>query len=567
VHYDVVRFDPAGSFALEQLASGALVPELDYVRRLAASLSPDADDAARWHEIGAGVVGPFVAAFVEWALDQCEKQGIRVIAPLMREGHMLAPMLRRAAAARNLALDVVPLYVSRQAVGLAGVTSREELLTCLLEDRRHFTVGNLFTLIGLPTPASLLPFEQTYLTSARITAVSPGVTLRDALLEALNAEAAQAHLAGVVAGERRRLVRYLTDTLGGSTRVATLDIGFFGSIQRALDNALRRAEAPVHLLHLLGFGHGPVRERVIAGGDFRVFAGGYGERADLVRTIHRSAPVLEQLLQGHEGSTQGYRALAHGGVEPICADNPLPLAELAAKRVVQGGMETFHELWLSMRRAKRALTSGLVHDRAAWCHMVHRLIDVPTRGEAERLGSLHDDVNYGSDAVLPFCPPAELARVAWIGIDAASRQGAGAISAVWPQGVITQVDGGALASRFADRARTRYFAAAFQVARSLRARAISRVVGYGSGEVATAFIAAAAIMGIEVAALVDSNRARHGHRVAGVEVRSLEATAAMDVPVYVVLSLGNAGPITDTIQQFYAARTVQPLIVHLSTHA
>src|SRR5204862_108843 len=78
-----------------------------------------------------------------------------------------------------------------------------------------------------------------------------------------------------------------------------------------------------------------------------------------------------------------------------------------------------------------------------------------------------------------------------------------------------------------------YAAAALALARTLRQRGIARVVGYGTGDVARAFIDAARIMGVDVAGLVDSNRSQHGLCLYGVDVISLDAAVALGVDVYV----------------------------------
>lgn len=561
LHYNVVRHDPDAVLALEELAADHTVPELTFVRRLAGALSAHVSPADRaWHRTGAHVVGPFVSALVEWTLDQCADAGITLVAPLMREGHLLAPFLRRAAKARRLEIDVRPLYVSRHSVALAGLgDTGEEFITRILDARRHVSIGDFFASLGLPVPEAFEAHRGTLTTSAHAIRQPDGQTLRSHVIEHLRRDDVQRALQGLVRAERRRLVDYLSDTLAPHQAAATLDIGFFGQIQRSLSVALAGEGHPVHLSHFLGFGHGPVVDDLLCGRDIRTFAGGYGADIELVRTIHRSAPVLEQLLQGPEGTTTGYLA-SDGRAVPLRERNPLPSRDIVLKTIVQNGATAFHELWLELREARPALISTLVGRRSAWCHLAHRFVAAPTRGEAERLGSLHDDVNFGSSTVLPFCPPEVEARMAEGGVTGALRQGLAAVPAVWPQGVVTRVDPGALIRRYAEQSRRPYVAEGHALARHLVQSGVTRVIGYGTGDVAVAFIEAATILGIQVVALVDSDARRHGTDVAGIPVLSLEAAVNLGIHTFAVLSIAHAAPIGDTIRRRYQQDSLVPLV-------
>ena len=575
VHYDMVRHDPDGTLALEQLVCGTPLPELTSLRRLSGSLAAGTPrEQQAWYRVGATVVGPFASALVEWALDQCEAEGIGLIAPLMREGYMLAPMLTRAARARGLAIDVAPLYVSRQAVSLAGASNTgPDLMSRLLDHRRHMQIADIFRLVGLDVPADLHAYRQTQVTSAQAAQIAPGRSLRQAVIDALQTPDAQTQLERLVEAERGRLVRYLDQISGRHRAMATLDIGFFANIQRSIDTALKGEQCPLRTMHLLGFGHGPVRDHVLHGMDVRTFAASYGTASELVKTVHRSAPVLEQLLQGTEGSTTGYaeedtRSCRPSGlpglIVPIREDNPLQAGELTSKATVQAGMHRYQELWLNLRRTRPQAVSRAVARQEAWGRLAHRLIDVPSHAEVATLGLLHDDINFGSRAVLPFCPADIRAQVAWTGADRVYQAGTAAVHAVWPQGVIASIDPGAVVAKHAVATNRPYAAPALALARTLRQRGVTRVIGYGTGDVARAFIEAARIMGVGVAALVDSNSTQHGLRFNGVDIISLDDAVALDVHVYVVLSIAHADPIGNTIRQRYSREPMTALVLTLN---
>ncbi len=562
LHYDVVRHDPDGTFCAEHLVHGSLLPEVSYLRRLAASSVADVrDDDRAFFRAGAQVIGPLASALVEWTLDICDASGITLVAPLMREAHVFTPMLRRAAAARGLAIDVAPLFVSRHAVALAGVSDVErDLASVLLDRRRDVTVAELYGLVQLPVPAAIAAHASVAIDHAYAVDIGD-LTLREWIADHVTSAPVRTHMESVVASARATLSAYLTRIFGAHTRVATLDIGFYGSVQHALSNTLAVGGSAARLTHLLAFAHGPAAARLLRGMDVRTFAGGYGVDGDLVKTIHRAAPVIEQLLQGPDGSTLGYTH-ADDRVIPVIGANALPARDLTAKAATQAGVDTFHDMWLALRDTQPSVVARVVERRGDWCRLVHRLIQAPTYAEAAALGGLHDEVNYGSMEVLPFCPPHSEADVSTHGADSVVREGF-PIPVIWPQGVVSRVDAGAVIAPYAAMSLP-YAGAALTLARTLRARGITRVVGYGTGDVAHAFIDACRIVGVDLPALVDSQSGMHGLRVRGIDVCSLDAAVATGIHVYAVLSFAHASVIADAIERRYDDEASTALVFDLT---
>jgi hypothetical protein len=227
-------------------------------------------------------------------------------------------------------------------------------------------------------------------------------------------------------------------------------------------------------------------------------------------------------------------------------------------------MHRYQELFLNLRRARPQTVSRVISRQEAWGRLTHRLIDVPSYAEVATLGSLHDDINFGSQAVLPFCPADIRSQVAWTGAERVHQGGTAAVRAVWPQGIIASIDPGVVVAKHALATDRPYAAPALTLARTLRQRGITRVIGYGTGDVARAFIDAARIMGVDVAALVDSNSAQHGLRLHGVDVVSLDEAVALSVHVYAVLSIAHADPIGNTIRHRYSREAMTALVLTLN---
>jgi FMN phosphatase YigB (HAD superfamily) len=70
---------------------------------------------------GAFLIGPIMASFADWAVKEFKEAGIRCILTFMREGELIAEMLRRSAEAQNLGFSIQPMFASRQSTYLESV--------------------------------------------------------------------------------------------------------------------------------------------------------------------------------------------------------------------------------------------------------------------------------------------------------------------------------------------------------------------------------------------------------------------------------------------------------------
>jgi len=119
--HDTGEDDTREHVRLEALRHGTPSPELTSLRRLSCSLAGAVGEQERWwFALGASVLGPLLSAFADWVVDDCIRDGIRVVRPLMREGALFAEMI--AASARRTGtgtgLDVRPMFASRASTWL-----------------------------------------------------------------------------------------------------------------------------------------------------------------------------------------------------------------------------------------------------------------------------------------------------------------------------------------------------------------------------------------------------------------------------------------------------------------
>ncbi|MEK8128082.1 HAD family hydrolase [Paenibacillus filicis] len=399
-----------------------------------------------FRRIGAEQAGPFLTALCDWVVDICLAEHRTEVHPLMREAVLLGPMLEQAARLRGVELRVVPLYVSRQATYLAALDNFGEAELDRLLSAQNGTVHELLRSLGLAAADFSLPVaaDCTLRACAEHTRAD-GRTGLAALRDRLLQPDALAAVQEAAAASRRLLRAYISRLCGHTDRLVTVDIGFHGTIQRSLHQALADSRSDsggngsIHLLAAGGAGIGELR--LAQGLDIRCYLGSSGENEDLTRAFIRSPAFIEELSMGGFGSTEGYRENEQGEAVPVIASLELSAGEAEAKQAFQEGALAFQRYYYAWQTGSPSGRMFQSQDRVPareWFKPLHRLIDMPTPEETALLGSLkHRDSHFGPDSRI--CEPV---RERWFAqgglafLDACSYAPS-VLNVYWPQGALT----------------------------------------------------------------------------------------------------------------------------------
>lgn len=415
-------------------------------RRLAALAGredPEADTFAL--EFGALVLGPAVGEYCRWVVEECHRQGLRRIAPLMREAALFAPLMRDWIAHRGYDMVVTPLFVSRQALMPlelerldAGMARR------LLTDRPHLTWDGLLALIGGAVPPELRPL--TGLTLERLLAlpIGEGENTADRVLALFDDPTVQKQALAQAVERRGMLLDYLSDRLGNEEPVALVDLGARGSTPAALVRLMPEGSKRHRIF--LAYAVADIAAALADGLNVQVFADLDQTGLTLGRILYRSPQILERVLTGLEGTTLGYRREGDGTVVPIQADPPAVGAEARCLSLIRQGIRRYAALMIPAR-APVAGNSALLPLAAALLR--------PTVREAAILGDLAYDQNDGTVGERVICD-----ETALIAVRPLAEMGEGPLLSLalgvrpslapWPQGALTRLDPG-LFQRPADR--------------------------------------------------------------------------------------------------------------------
>lgn len=562
VHYQIINRDFNSITEWEYIRHGEILPELFSLRRLLAGVLNKKDDF--WFSLGGQILGPFLVIFCEWVIQIAVQEGRKEIFPLMREGSLLTKILNRIIEKRGLDIQVSPLYVSRQATFLASKeTINKDILHSFFE-RRNFTVKDLFQ--ALEIDHHLSTFEQyadNFLSEAHSILCEKNRILKDELIDYLLRDDCQKEINKVIKNNRDILISYLKQCTPFVDQMITVDIGFEGTIQTALESLLRLKDIKSNLIHLLAFGGEKNKHHLANGIDIRGFAGNSGENYDLIQEIIRCSEIIEQLMMESEGSVIGYKMNDKNDVEPILGINGG--LNSTVKNAVHKGIFMFQEMWFYLTEQKPWILNRLLSKKRDWVKLIHRLLDMPNYNEALHIGNLYFDENFGSKFVSKFVTNEDNKMLDNLGIEDFLKINSGGYRmnrVSWPQGVVTKKYPSYLFNHYLQNNKpNNYLAKMLNIIYRLKEYNYTEFIIYGAGEAGEALLQVAKLNNMTVNNIVDRKEALWGTYINGVEVVSLEHVIKYsDHHVFGIGSFSFAGEIKHDIIQRYKNENIEPVI-------
>jgi FMN phosphatase YigB (HAD superfamily) len=343
-----------------------------------------------WH-FGAEVLGPPLAGFADWAVEQAQQLGVSRLHCLMREGDFLSELVADAAAAAGCELETTKLYLNRQVVTAAaiGEASREEIER-LIARRETVTVRQMLEMLGVepalcPSLAGHLdsPLDEPHRRNDTFDALAADEFVRQQI---------QAHSADL----RERIVRLVRRQHGDLDEPFVLvDLGWGATIQRRLAQLLRQSGIDLRVDGLYLVTHEGAVETVTLGGRVAGFLASFGHPKTIADSVIRSPEVLEQVCM----PDQGTQLDLNEELEPVLADVSLPESQRVEAAVVRDGIRAFQRSYLRYRAALPAKVRSLGAAADQLSPIVARACVDPTVEEAARFGSWQHDAGQGADQV------------------------------------------------------------------------------------------------------------------------------------------------------------------------
>ncbi|SFO32213.1 Predicted hydrolase, HAD superfamily [Actinomadura madurae] len=415
---------------------------------------------------GAGVLGPVLTGFAEWAAWKAHESGTRRLWCSMREGELLSRLINEAAAARGWDVRAAPVWLSRFVTSLAGLDPHDTAAV-----HAFVRTGYRLTVRQALSVLELQPGDVPGLATELDTVIDNG-DIADRVASALTETPHLCNrLAVTVTAARERMIRSLRDAgaLDGG-ELTLVDLGWGGTIQRQLARALEIARIDVRPAGLY-LATDTRSERVSMAG---LRAEGYlaqaGHPAHVAATITRSPEIVEQCVNALCGSLIGYTEEG-APVLGQTADSPTQNAE---RRTVQDGILAFQHMWNRYVTASGGAWPDLARPPAARDRLARILVaalESPTPEEAAVFGNWTHEDNFGSSLVttllpadlkpaIPYLSPGDLGDLDmrdsfWPALIAASDTGLGAMARAIADGAIAPEAFDPAGERFETRLRYR----------------------------------------------------------------------------------------------------------------
>ncbi|MBC9070400.1 hypothetical protein IAI53_00285 [Thauera sp. CAU 1555] len=190
--------------------------------------------------LGYAIAGPLALSFVQWLAVRAEADGVRRLYFLAREGQFLLEVFRRYSAVADKTPSAAYLVVSRRAVNVPAISGMDDMLAIA---RTFYGPSTLDEYVRERFGVELDESELQSLHDRGLWRKGRKVEVRDEDVDELLPvlEALLPRVMRQVAEEHGPLMSYLKGAgLDGEGRVAVVDIGYSGTIQRRLNVLLGR---------------------------------------------------------------------------------------------------------------------------------------------------------------------------------------------------------------------------------------------------------------------------------------------------------------------------------------
>ncbi len=309
----------------------------------------DPDDPAFWFELGRVLGGIVLTGFVRWLEQQLRRHRIERVCFCARDGWLIRQAWHAAGGPARTGIPDDYLLVSRRPLNLARgyLASTPErldpgLLGFLAGSDGTTTVAAALARAGLSDDPRLVGEMRDRFGSLDTRLVWPDGTGR--FEQGLARHAATVHAA--LRPEHAALTGYLRQQGFGASRIALVDLGWHGNLQRALRTVVEADGKPIRL-HGFYYGLWPATlgNRHGAGPMDAAFASDFQPVGDNA-ALHGAVGILEELHGAPHGTVLSYRE-ENGSWVPVFADNPAERAqhERTARPFGQGALDTVSALF------------------------------------------------------------------------------------------------------------------------------------------------------------------------------------------------------------------------------
>lgn len=379
----------AGTTGLASLLAGAS-------RWTRISVTDATPDQRLLNEYAAQVGGPVVYAFVLWVLRTAQRQGIRRLWFMARDGQVMLPIARSIAKRLQIDVEVGYLYGGRQVVKVAALRQIDETAVGWISGGGWFlSVAEVLMRVGVIASDVLTEILEFGLPES-----GPiGFDRMPQLMQFLKYPSVANRILSSAAERRRDVLDYFRQCrLIDGEPCCVIDIGWQGTVLKAIRELIGAEETARHTYLYFGLF---ARPKECAGLDMRgyLFDGGGKEKKGLGFDIPSLSAAMEIFCQADHGSVLHLRR-NDDRFDPVCRQETRAAGDrwdipFFQRRLAEFSNAVAIELCPDPDADLRALA-----DQA-----LRRALSDPTVEQANLMGSLPFADDQAGSATQPFAHP------------------------------------------------------------------------------------------------------------------------------------------------------------------
>lgn len=531
-HYDIVTDKNNMILEMEKLAFGSLVPQVASIRKMLGKTCKQYNEEENiWYQIGTTVMGPILTGYAEWIIEVAQKNNIKKIFPLMREGKLISFLVAAIIKERNLEIEVEPMYISRKAIFLPSMNEWNiEKLDEIIEISQ-ISIKSLFELLKIDMPENWeLEYGKYTVKEARKLIVG-SVSLDKMLKEYLLTDSSIQKINENIEKETELAYSYLMKLSKGEPFL-TADLGFKGTIPIYIERLLKKKGIYPNNIHLLLFGSFESVDTFLEGVDIRGFLGNFGRNGDYIKKIKFSPYIFEELMMGDEGTTIGYKSV-NDEIIPIKKDI-LCKNQIEKIAIYEKGIKDFEYKYFELLKEKDNIKLG-IKDSDDLVKIAYRLHQYPTALEAKVISTLQHDV-MGIDDLILMCRKEHIELIKQIGPEEFEKK-VSIYDVSWRSGLLAAYDPMYFYKTLFKDGMSEYEAKIIDIIQRIINDKIESVVIIGAGEAGQKvkkYLDLYKYVGkkVEIEAFIDNNKNLQGNFIDGIKVSAM--SESFDSECYII---------------------------------
>lgn len=524
-HYKAPYSDATAGLTMEEFVLGEGWTNKNILRHIAGELGASfSEEMDKWHALGAQMIGPLLVYFMGWLFEQITLHKDEMLLFFMREGSFFQKAWQIYNGYYGIGIETKLVFASRRALLLPSMEQFGENELKEVMESSWISLAEIFQILGITDiEDKFIPYLDVQRKDFNKIKVD-GVSLNLAASEFILSERWKPVIEDNIKREREKVKKYF-QSLHLRERVATVDIGYQGTIQKRLEKIVLAGDK-IRWNHYLLLCNGQTRLRELEKSNILGALGTYcGEGSDLMSVINRNNRSLELLFLEDCGSTIGY-TLEKGKSIPILGKLNWPEKQKQQIKNCQQGALDYLEYYLKCPRKKEWSSKELLQ-------MLHRLLSSPSYTEAELLGSLVYDENNGTEYSRKICEDKDVSKIREVGMINWQQQ-TDYEEVQWVEGLLTLGDQAFILEQGGNH-RGYNESYALNLVKRLIMRKEKKIYIVAAGTIGKLVAKYAQMVNIHIKAFVDNNPLLQGKTIDAIPVIRLENCESIET--FVIASI------------------------------